>query len=149
MVLTLFFGVFFLGACDFGGEEIGIRDAWYDQENEMLQISYNIPETKVAEGEELPIEVLTLEGKHVDADEWFTIDELDQFDADQLQIQYRFEDYGDIEIRVVLRDDAGNIITETDSYIIYINQPQYIYHFNAHFDSWSGAVRFDCLHFFK
>ncbi len=143
MVLTLFFGVFFLGACDFGGEEIGIRDAWYDQENEMLQISYNIPETKVAEGEELPIEVLTLEGKHVDADEWFTIDELDQFDADQLQIQYRFEDYGDIEIRVVLRDDAGNIITETDSYIIYINQPQYIYHFNAHFDSWSGAVRFD------
>lgn len=136
----LFFGVFVLSGCDFLGKE-NYTEIWYDDQMEIIYLSYSLDEPS-SDDETTVTEFIYLEAKHRDAEDWYTVIELNQYEADNLEIQYRFEDYGDIDIKIVVKNEAGEELRSTDTFNIYINQPQYIYHLDAYFDEWSGEVNF-------
>lgn len=132
----------FLTGCDIFNE--GVEDMWYDEMNETLNISYSISKPdKNEETGEYPVESIHLMARYESSDEWVEIAELDDYSAKDLQIPFRFAEYGNVSLKVERRDEAGNYIESSNEFDIWINEPQYLYHFDTYFDEWSGEVRFN------
>lgn len=142
MLLVVLIGALFLSGCDIFYE--GVDNIWYDEGNETLNISYSISRpSKDEETGEYPIETIHLLVRYENSTEWVEVIELDDYSATDLQIPYRFEQFGNVELKIERRDETGNLVESSEIFNVWINEPQYIYHFDTYFDSWSGEVRFN------
>ncbi|AIO17945.1 hypothetical protein KQ51_00041 [Candidatus Izimaplasma bacterium HR1] len=141
MIVVLMLGSLVLSGCDVF--DTGINNVWYDETTSTIHISYRIVEEKEDEETgETPFESLHLLGKTKDS-EWFEITELTSFTKNEQEIPYETDVYGDLELKIVKKSADGSITHTTDIYNLYINEPQFIYHFDVQFDSWSGVVNFN------
>ena len=140
---TLLLGVFFLSGCSMFGEE-GIEGVWYDEQEQVLHLSYDLarPEKDEETGESIR-EYYFLMAKADVNEEWYEVVQLDNYRADDLQLDIVFQYYGNIELMLEKRDAENNVIESSEAFFIYINEPQFIYHFDVWFDSWSGGVQFN------
>lgn len=131
-----------LSGCDIFYE--GVDNIWYDEMNETLNISYSIsrPDRDEETGE-YPEESIHLLVQYEDSNEWEEIVELEDYKATDLQIEYKFRSYGNVNLKIERRNVAGELVESSKVFNVWINEPQYIHHFDYWFDEWSGEVRFN------
>lgn len=142
VLLLMLTGVLVLTGCDMlggGGESY----VWYDNERSEIHLSYYLDEPTADENGITPIQTLFLMIKYESSEEWEVVQELHSYEEDELIVTLDPAEYGNVELKVIVTDDVGNIVQESPSLSFYLEQPQYIWHFNANFDSWSGQVNFD------
>lgn len=144
LLLALFTFMFalILTGCDLF-EDKGMTDLWYDQENGVIVLSYDITApSQDADTGETPMWELHLEAKHEEDTDWQLITVLDSFKADQLEVPFNNEKFGNYDIRISVVNE-GSSINDFGPWNIWIEEPQFLYHFNVWFDGWNGAVNVD------
>ncbi len=142
-LVLIMVGGLFLSGCDFL-ENDQYQSSWYDENTTELHLSYNVgkPSTDSETDEEV-LEYYFLMVLDNDTSEWKEYMQLDHYRNDELVIEFNPEQYGDIQLKIETRDEDGTLLRVTDQFHIYVNEPMFIYHFNAWFDSWNGSVHFD------
>lgn len=141
LFLVLLVTTFVLSGCDMFDNES--NNIWYDETTQILHVSYKLAQpSEDEETGEVPVETLYLQAK-AEGTEWQDVTELDQYRADDLQVNYSPTSYGEIKLRIVKRNEMNEQIYESSVFNVYINEPQFVYHFDVNFDSWNGVVYFN------
>ena len=143
--LTLFAGMFILSGCDelLGGNQVE-ANLWFDEGMQEIHISYKIPEPKEDEETgEVALESIHLKMYNELLGEWEEVHQFNDYQVDDEIISYNYSIYGDVRFKIVVVDEFGDSRFESDDFSIYVNEPQYIYHFDTWFDSGSGVVQFN------
>ena len=143
-LITVFTTVLFLSGCDELFNNKGEGNLWYDTQTETLHVSWDLDEPEAdADTGEVPSEVLYLQTRSLNSNEWEDIAVVDNYKEDNYELNIRFEEFGEQEFRVVAKDEEGNITRESNSYNLYVEKPEYLYWFNVWFDEWAGELRFE------
>lgn len=141
--LTLLFSTLVLSGCDelFRQTETNI---WYDEGMQELHVTFDLKEPSADEetGEvvEESIHLLVLNN---DTNEWEEVYEFTSYSVEDEIIPFNYNMYGDIYFKVVTQNQLGEFTFESPELHIWVNEPQFIYHFDTWFDSWSGQVQFN------
>ncbi len=145
--LTLFISVFVLSGCDelLGGDkEQTETNLWFDEEMQEIHVSYKLPEP--AEDEVtgiVPSESIHLMMYNELLGEWEDVYQFTGYQVDDEIIQYNYTIYGDVRFKIAVLDETGVTRIDTGDFSIYVNEPQFIYHFDTWFDSNSGLLQFN------
>jgi hypothetical protein len=142
LLVVLLSSALLLAGCDMFTD--GVTNLWYDMEQKEIHLSYNIDKPfKDDDTGEYPIQFITLYIKYESSTDWEMITELDNYKEDDLVVPFSLSEFGNIDLKIVVTDVDGIQVDQSDIMSFYIEAPQYIWHFNANFDSWSGQVNFD------
>lgn len=144
VTVLMLFGVFALTGCDEFGFNEENTNLWYDEPAQTLHVSFNLSKpAEDSETGEVPVEFIYLVMYDKETDEWLQVHQFDSYKADDEQISFDYSVYGDITFKIVKIDALGDNLFETPELNIYINEPQFIYHFDTWFDNYSGLVQFN------
>ena len=147
LVFTIIFSALFLTACDSFGNPpgvLGISDAYYDNSTGEIVLSYEMEILDVQDGELVTTsDLVFLEARLNGTDEWFEIDNLANLAGKNISVDYAFQQYGNYELRIIIKDDLGNIVEESDVFNINVEFKDIVYHFDTWFDEQLGLVLFN------
>lgn len=141
--LTLLFSTLVLTGCDefFRQNETNL---WFDESTQELHVTFDLKEPsaneETGEVEEETIHLLVL---NHDTSEWEEVYQFSSYQVEDEVIPFNYNMYGDIYFKIITQNQLGEFTFESPEFHIWINEPQFIYHFDTYFDTWSGKVQFN------
>lgn len=147
MLLVLFGSMFVLGACDLLNNEENngngeINDVYYDSEAQELVLDYSLELVEVSDGELITnSDQVFLEIREASNDEWYEIDNVGSLTGSDVRVPLALEN-GVYYVRLIVKDDVGNIIKESSEYELSIDfmKATLFDHLWCDFDDWAGVV---------